>query len=180
MTRTQLVVASFFGLAFAVAETLLTPATIGGGNTTGVGLTVGILGLLAALVAGIVILGQRRVHRYFRAGVPVLAAISGFVLESAFSNWLISQTVIFGPAPTTLRPAVVTEIVIGAVAYLLAATVYGFAGTRQGVRVGGRIGLLLLLLLAVIPLLNVLGAIGFVLTAFLRRPASPGPAAASE
>jgi hypothetical protein len=58
--------------------------------------------------------------------------------------------------------------------------VYGFAGTRQGVTLGGRIALLLLLLLAVLPVLDILGLAGFVLTAFLRKPVSPAPAAASD
>lgn len=180
MTRRGVIVASFVGLAAAAAETVLLPNTLSHTvNTAGVSLVTVILGLLAAGIAGRVLLGTKSVHRYFRAGVPVLAAISGLAFESAFSNWLISQYVEFGRPPSSVRTAVIVALVVGAVAYLLAATVYGFAGTRQGVTVGGRIGLLLLLLLAVLPVLNVIGLVGFVLTAFLRRQISPAPAPAS-
>jgi hypothetical protein len=61
-------------------------------------------------------------------------------------------------------------LIIAAVAYLAGATVYGFAGQAQGVRVGARTGLLVLLLLAVIPLLNMLGLIGVLIAAIARRP----------
>ena len=186
MTRRGIVIAGFIGLVFAIVETVLLPLTLSHTvNTTGVSLTAALLALLAAAIAGRIILGTRTVHRYYRAAVPVLAAIAGFAFESAFSNWLISQDVLFGRPPTTLRPAVIVAIVIGAVAYLLAATVYGFAGTRQGVAVESRVRLLLLLLLAVLPVVNILGLIGFVIVAFLRKEtgqtfATPAPSAASE
>ena len=186
MTRRGIVIAGFIGLLFATLETVLFPLTLSHTvNTTGVSLTAALLGLLAAAIAGRIILGTRTVHRYYRAAIPVLAAIAGFAFESAFSNWLISQDVFFGPPPTSLRPAVIVAIVIGAVAYLLAATVYGFAGTHQGVAVEGRVRLLLLLLLAVVPVVNILGLIGFVIVGFLRKEtgqaiATPEPAAASE
>jgi hypothetical protein len=178
MTRRGLIIAGFIGLLFAIAETLLAPVTL---NSTSqpFSLGVGVLGLLAAGLAGRALLGDRTVHRYFTAGVTLLAAISGFVFESAYSNWLISQDVEFGHPPTTLRSAVVIAIVIGAVVYLLAATVYGFAATRQGVGVRSRIALLLLLLLSVVPVLNILGLLGVVITAFRRRPVSPEPAPVS-
>lgn len=186
MTRRGIVIAGFVGLVFAIVETVLFPLTLSRTvNTSGVNLTAAILGLLAAAIAGRIILGTQPVHRYFRAGVPLLAAIAGFAAESAFSNWLISQDVLFGPPPTSLRPAVIVAIVIAAVAYLVGATIYGFAGTSQGVRVESRVQLLLLLLLAVVPVANILGLIGLVIVGFLRRsaapaPATPGPAAASE
>jgi len=189
MQRRGIVIAAIIGLVFAIVETVLFPLTLSRVvNTTGVSLVAAILGLLAAGIAGRIILGTRSVHRYYRAGVPVLAAIAGFAFESAFSNWLISQDVIFGHPPTTLRPAVIVAIVIGAVAYLIGATLYGFAGTSQGVKVESRVRLLLLLLLAVVPVANILGLAGFVIVGFLRKPvdpapevtATPGPAAASE
>ena len=52
--------------------------------------------------------------------------------------------------------------------YLIAATFYGFAGDAQGVEVGARVGLLLLLLLAVLPLVQVLGLAGILVTAVRR------------
>ena len=64
--------------------------------------------------------------------------------------------------------------------YLVAATLYGFAGTGQGVAVGARTGLLVVLLLAVLPFANVIGMILFLITAFTRTPggarrATPSP-----
>ena len=90
-----------------------------------------------------------------------------------------SRPFIQRPVATSLLMTAI--LLIGIVAYLLAATVYGFAGTRQGVGVGARVGLLLLLLLAVLPVLNVLGLIGLTITAFTRTTAAiPEPARASE
>ena len=182
-------IAAFIGLVFAIVETVLFPLTLSRTvNTTGVSLVAAILGLLTAAIAGRIILGAKSVHRYYRAGVPILAAIAGIAAESAYSNWLISQDVLFGHPPTTLRPAVIVAIVIAAVAYLLAATVYGFAGTSQGVKVESRVRLLLLLLLAVVPIANILGLVGLVIVGFLRKqadaapatPTTPAPAVASE
>ena len=172
MTRRGIIIASFVGLAFAGTEAVFLPLTQRAtfGNST-VAIIVELLGALAAGIAGRVILGRRRIHRYFKAGVPLLAAASGFAFTSAAYYWLISQEVSFGPPPSGLSSQVVTALIIGGVAYLLAATIYGFAGTRQGVAIGPRIGLLLLLLLAVLPMLNVAGLIGFVITAFVRKPA---------
>jgi len=179
MTRRGIIIASIVGLVFAIVEASL--LHIASYNAV-VSLIVAALGLLSGGIAGRVILGMRRMHRYFRVAVPVLGAVAGLAFEAAVTNWLTSQRVSFGPAPTTLDPSVISALVIGAIAYLIAAVVYGFAGTSQGVGVGARVGLLLLLLLAVIPVLNVLGLIGFLATAFTRKPAeaTPVPAAASE
>jgi hypothetical protein len=180
MTRSALIIVGVIGLAFAAVETILLPVTLTATvNTSGISLAAAILGLLSAALCARVLLGRRGVHRYYRAGVPVLSAISGLAFESAFSNWLISQDVYFGAPPTTLRTAVIIALVIGAVAYLLAATMYGFVGTRQGVTLRGRVGLLLLLLLCVLPGLNILGSAGFIVTAFVRKPATPATAPAS-
>jgi hypothetical protein len=173
MSKRSLIIASTVGLVFAIVEAVLVPRTIDTTNTTAISLVAAILAILSGALAGRVILGRKRVHRYSRAGVPVLAAISALAFESAVSNWLIGRDVKFGPAPTALGSQVIVALIIGAVVYLLAATVYGFAGTRQGVSVGGRVGLLLLLLLAVLPILNIPGLIGLGITALLRKPANP-------
>ena len=119
-------------------------------------------------------------HRYFALGIVVLSAIAAAVITAAGSNYLIHIAVAIGHVDYGLPSAAIVEIVMGFIIYLLAATVYGFAGTRQGVPIGSRVGLLLLLLLAVIPVLNVLGLIGTTITAFVRRSATPAPPAASE
>lgn len=183
MKRRGIIIASIVGLVLAVVELILLPITDRTTvNSSVISIVVAFLGILAAGIAGRVILGTRSVHRYFRLAVPVFAGISGLGIESAVSNWLISQQVFFGPAPTTVGSSVTFGLVLGAIAYLIAATVYGFAGAHQGVGVGARVGLLLLLLLAVIPVLNVLGMIGFVIAGFTRKPAeaTPAPPAASE
>jgi hypothetical protein len=180
MTRRGIIIASFVGLVIAAVETGLIPRTLLTTNTALLTTAVVVLTVAAAGIAGRVILGTSSAHRYYRLGVPILAAIAGVAFESAVTNWLIAQQVQFGPAPTGLAPAVVVALIIGAIVYLAAAIVYGFAGASQGVPVGARVGLLVLLLLAVLPGLNVLGLIGFVVTAFVRNPATPAPVAASE
>jgi hypothetical protein len=180
MTRRAIIIASFIGLACAIVETGLIPGTLQVTDTALLSILVAVLTVAAAAIAGRTILGTTSVHRYYRLGVPLLSAISGLAFESAVTNWLIARQVSFGPAPTAPSAVVVLALVIGALAYLGAATVYGFAGTRQGITIGSRIGLLLLLLLAVLPGLNVLGLAGFVATAFVRKAPTPAPAGASE
>jgi hypothetical protein len=180
MTRRGIIIASFVGLVFAAVESGLIPGTLLSANTAALTTVVVVLTVAASGIAGRVILGTASVHRYYRLGVPILAAIAGVAFESAVTNWLIAEQVQFGPAPTTLAPAVVVALIIGAILYLAAATAYGFASSAQGVPVGSRVGLLVLLFLAVLPGLNVLGLIGFVVTAFVRKPATPAPVAASE
>ena len=183
MTQRGILIASAVGLAFAIASAAVLPATINiRADSTVLGLVVALLGAVAAGIAGRVILGTRRVHRYNRAAIPILSAVSGFAFVSALSSLLISRDVSFGPAPTGLPPSVIIAIVVGIVLYLVAATVYGFAATRQGFRVSIRVRLLLLLLLSVLPYAAVLGLLGWVIVSALWKPdaATPAPAAASE
>jgi len=177
MTKRGLIVASIIGLIAAIVALLLL-------NREAVFQIIDLLviglDLIAAGIAGRVILWKPRVHRYFALGIVLLSAIAAAILTAGGSNYLIHTAITIGRADYRLPSVVIVEIVVGLVAYLLAATVYGFAGTRQGVPVGSRIGLLLLLLLAVIPVLNVLGLIGTTITAFVRRDVTPAPPAASE
>jgi hypothetical protein len=177
MTKRGLIVASVIGLAAAVASTLLLKQAV---DFQTINLLDLVLNILAAGIAGRVVLGRARVHRYFALGVVVLSAIAAAFLTSATTNYFIGQAVSFGPANHAPTGTVITTAVIGFVVYLLAATVYGFAGARQGVAVGSRVGLLLLLLLCVVPALNVLGLIGVTITALVRRPPTPALPAASE
>jgi hypothetical protein len=168
--------ASIVGVAFAAAGSALISWSIGDATR---GLLVLLLCLVAAAIAGRVILGSVRVHRYFRLAVPLFSAIAAVALTTATSDWFIGRNSHLG-GPRILTSGFWIAVVIGAVAYLIAATAYGFAGTRQGVRAGARIGLLVVLLLAVVPYLDVLGLVGFVLIAAVRRPATPVLPAVSE
>jgi hypothetical protein len=177
MTKRGLIVASFIGLAAAiVSAALLTRAAA----SQPIDLTVLVLDILAAGIAGRVVLGPVRVHRYFSLGLVVLPAAAATILTSATTNYLIGLDISFGRANYAPTGTATATAIIGFVVYLVAATVYGFAGTRQGVGVGSRIGLLLLLLLAVLPALNVLGLVGIAITAFVRRAATPVRPAVSE
>jgi hypothetical protein len=178
MTKRGLIVAGIIGLAAAItAGAVLNRAAA----VQSIDLLVLGLDVIAAGIAGRLILGTARTHRYFALGTVLLSAIAAIILTSSTTNYLISQAVSFGKPNPVPSAALVTTAIIGFVAYLLAATVYGFAGARQGVGVGSRVGLLLLLLLAVIPILNVLGLIGLTITAVARTgSATPAPASASS
>jgi hypothetical protein len=180
MTKRGLIVASIIGLVAAIVALLLLnrAAAFQIIDFLFIGLD-----LIAAGIAGRVILGQPRVHRYFALGIVVLSAISAAIFTAAGSNYLIHTAISLGHIDYSLPSVVIVEIVIGFIVYLIAATIYGFAGTRQAVPVGSRVGLLLLLLLSVIPAVNVLGLIGITITAFARRAAiaaTPTPPAASD
>ncbi len=178
MTKRGLIVASIIGLvAASVAALLLNRAAL----VQSLDLLVLALNVVAAGIAGRVILGTVRVHRYFALGVVLLSAVAAVILTSATTNYLINQSVSFGRANTVPTGTVIATAIAGFVVYLIAATVYGFAGARQGVGIGSRIGLLLLLLLAVIPVASVAGLLGLTITSFVRRTAAtPAPPAASE
>jgi hypothetical protein len=173
VSKRSLIIASVVGVAFAIGGSALIRWSIGDATK---GLVVLLLYLIAAAIAGRAILGGVRTHRYFRLVVPLLSAISAAAFATATSDWFIGRNSHLG-GPRILTSGFWIAVVVGAAAYLIAATAYGFAGTRQGVRVGSRIGLLLVLLLAVLPYLDVLGLIGFVLIAALRKPAAPAPSA---
>jgi len=178
MTKRGLIVAGIIGLVAAAVASLLLPRAA---LVQSIDLVILALGVVAAGIAGRVALGSARVHRYFALGVVLFSAIAAAILASATTNYLISQTVSFGRANPTPNATVITTAIIGLVVFLIAATVYGFACVRQGVGVRSRIGLLVLLLLATIPVLNVLGLIGLTITAFARTSAAtPAPPAASE
>jgi hypothetical protein len=170
MTKRGLIIASIVGLVAAVVSVLLLnrAAAFEIIDLVYIGLDI-----VAAAIAGRVILGRPRVHRYFALGMVVLSGIAAALLTAAGSNYLIHTAIAIGRIDYKPTGNTIVEGIAGIVVYLIAATVYGFAGTRQGVKVGGRVGLLLLLLLAVIPALNVLGLIGVTITAFVRGAASP-------
>jgi hypothetical protein len=175
MTKRGLIIAGTIGLAAAVGSALL---LVQAAISPSLGLVVLGLNIVAAGIAARVVLGTVRVHRYLVLGVGVLSAVDAAILTSATTSYLVNWGITGDPAPTGL---VIVTAAIGVVVFLLAATVYVFAARRQGIAVGGRIGLLLLLLLAVIPAANVLGLLSLTITALVRRPAAtPAPPAASE
>jgi hypothetical protein len=174
MTKPGLIIASFLGLALAVTATiLLRTAGLAASNDT----TILVLDVIAAGIAGRVILGRRRPFRYLTLGIVVLSAVGAGFFSTAVTTYLITNKVWIG--------ATIASAITGGILYLIAATLYGFAGTKLGVRLMARIGLVLLLLLAMSPGLNVLGLLAFAILAFVRRPwattsaTTPEPAAVS-
>jgi len=142
MRISPMALASLIGFGLSLAEvvtTLIAPLSAVLGVAVAVCAALGILGSGVAIPPGI--------------WVPILAAVSaGFVRVA----WFIAGE---DPGLWLLAAAVV---------YLAAATVYGFAGSKQGVTVGVRTGLLVLLLFAVIPWLNVVAMAGILLSSFRR------------
>ena len=115
-----------------------------------------ILGVAAAVLAAVGLLGTGAVTP---AGLVTVVfsglAFAGF--EVAFLTLVTNSTAFW------------IGLIAGFVAYLVGATAYGFAGQRQGVKVGARTALVVLLLLAVIPILDVVGLLGILITAIVRR-----------
>jgi hypothetical protein len=177
MKKRTLIIASFLGLALAVVATFLIKTTLA--NDTYNALVL-LLDVIAAGIAGRVILGRRRPYRFFTLGVVVFSAIAAGLLTSAVTAYLLSNAVSIGTPTWQISGDTLATAIAGGVVYLAAAVVYGFAGTRLGVPVLVRIGLLLLLLLAVFPGLNIVGMLGFAVLSFIRRPkVTPARPAAS-
>ena len=102
----------------------------------------------------------------------------GTFAAGCLASSLLAVIVLFGPRPTRWF-WIIPILLLTFVLYLIAATLYGFAGQAQGVKVGERTGLLVLLLMSCIPGLNILGAIGFLIVA-PRRTSAPESAGASD
>jgi hypothetical protein len=171
MKKRTLIVASFIGLAFAtVATVFLQTAGLAASTAT----VVLVLDVVGAGIAGRVILGRRRPFRYLTLGIVVASAIGAGFFATAATTDLLTNKVWIG--------ATISSAITGGILYLIAATLYGFAGARLGVGLMGRVGLALLLLLAMVPGANVLGMLGFAILAFVRRPwaATPARPEASE
>jgi hypothetical protein len=173
MSKRFLVVLTAVGLLFAILGTLLFPSSL---EVQQINLldTLGLLvfGMIAAGTAGRALLGHGATTRVARLAVPLLAAIAYALFSSAASSLLLSSHLLdtLGKASEPVSSSFVVAVIIGGVAYLAVATLYGFVGAAQGVPVWSRVGLLLLLLLAAIPVLNVLGLAGFLVAAFVRKP----------
>ncbi|MDQ1543493.1 MAG: hypothetical protein QOK08_1131 [Actinomycetota bacterium] len=173
MSKRFLVILTAVGLLFAILGTVLFPSSL---EVQQINLlnTLGLLvfGMIAAASAGRALLGRGVTTRVARLAVPLLAAISYALFSSAASSLLLSSHLLdaLGKGSEPVSSSFVVAVIIGGVAYLAAATLYGFAGIAQGVPAWSRVGLLLVLLLAVIPVLNVLGLAGFLVTALVRKP----------
>ncbi len=193
MSRRKLIAASVVGLVLAVISNLaLGLAYLGNSGSDIVGDAFGFLnnlllgslvvtlatGVASAVIAARSLLGQKPVRTAFRATIPILSGVSAAI------SWCIIGGAVFtaGVSDLVLRcqyvngvceappPDLTWLFILGGafVIYLIAATLYGFAGTAQGVPVGVRTGLLVLLLLSLIPVANILGLTGFVIAAFKR------------
>ncbi|MCU1415794.1 MAG: hypothetical protein JWN80_3134 [Microbacteriaceae bacterium] len=149
LVKTGMVASSAAGLAAAVIATV-TPL-VGPFEALAA-----VLGVAAAVLAAVGLLGTGAVTPTGLVTV-VFSGVAFAGLEVAFLNLVTNSTAFW------------IALVAGFVAYLIGATAYGFAGQRQGVKVGGRIALLVLLLLAVIPIADVLGLLGILVTAIVRR-----------
>jgi hypothetical protein len=153
--KTGMVASSIAGVAAsAVAAALLIPGPFEALSC--------ILTVAAAILAAVGLLGTGSTTP---TGLLTIAfsALAAAGLDLARLDW-------FGGTPGIARLFWI-YLVAGFVAYLIGATAYGFAGTAQGVPVASRTGLLVLLLLGVIPLLDILGLVGILITAIARKPA---------
>ncbi|MBK4346918.1 hypothetical protein [Lacisediminihabitans changchengi] len=142
MRISPMALASLIGVGLALIElptTLIAPLSAVLGVAVAVCAALGILGRGVAISPGL--------------GVPILAGAAAASLRVA---WFVA-----GEAP-------LPWLLLAAVLYLAAATLFGFAATKQGVTVGVRTGLLVLLLFAIIPWLNLVAMAAILFTSFRR------------
>jgi hypothetical protein len=173
MSKSFVVVLTVVGLLLAISCTLLFPSSLEVQQINLVNtLAMLVFGMIAAAIAGRALLGRNATTRVARLAVPLLAAIAFALFSSAESSLLLSSHLLdaLGNISEPLSSSFVVAAILGAVAYLAAAALSGLAAAAQGVPTLSRVGLALVLLLAVIPVLNVLGLAGFVVTALVRTP----------
>ena len=167
------------GLLLTIADTVLLAlvyrAMHGGSFTNGIVTgTAPLTWLLAAVcagIAGVVVVGTGRAATRARVLVAALAALAAV----GVSVWPLSRVI-----TSDVRPAMACYdldmrmidcpappdwtwlwVLAGLVVYLGAALVYGIANRRQEVRVRSPLLRLLFLLLALMPVSNIVGFIGF-------------------
>ena len=189
MSRRAILIMAIIGLVLAVASGALFFVGIRTYDALLPSFAAVALSIAAAVFAGIVILGPIPTRRWFRVAIPLLSGLAA--MEACYflaltlgpkNDELVcyldsANPGVCGPAPFDWTPVILG--IVAFVLYLIAATLYGFAGQAQGVKVGARTGLLVLLLMSCIPGLNILGAIGFLIVA-PRRTSAPESAGASD
>jgi hypothetical protein len=198
VTRPRLVAIVVIGLVLAVASNgAIELAYLGNGDPEIAGVTFEFLngflilnslvgwaaGVLAGAIAGVVIVRAPPTRRLVRRSVPALAGVSALITWGIAGGWYVTKDVNDGvmhvcvPYRADCAPPVdPTPFILLAVAlvlYLVAATLYLFSGSTRGVPIWSRVGRAGLLLLAVTPLLNVLGLLGFVIESARLRSARP-------
>ncbi len=139
---------SIVGLVLAIVATLL----FHGSSVHPVeGALAAVFGVAAAVCGAAGLLGR---------GV---ASVSG-ILTMVFTGLAFALVAVFA-----LKLGTWPWLLAGFVAYLVGATAFGFAAQAQGVKVGARTALLLLVLLTIVPLVDVVGLLGILITAIVRR-----------
>jgi hypothetical protein len=156
-SKTGMVATSVAGLAAAAISSGLI-----GGSFAPLG---SVLGVAAAVLAAVGLLGPASVTR---TGITTLV-FSGLAFAGSALGFLALR---FGGGTFAGLPWWGWAI-IAFVLYLGGATAYGFAGQAQGVAVGARTALLVLLLLGVVPFANVPGLLGILITAIARKAQAP-------
>lgn len=187
MRRSTVVATSIIGLALATASAMAFFVMLRGapcGPALGCSLLFSSpISVAGAVFAALAILGTVPVRRFY---APLIASFTALAAAAA-SLWLTSTAVPHfddlvarfclpsHPDCNPNPPDYSWVIGVGAVLlYLVAATLYGFAGRTQHTPVGTRAVKLVLLLLSIIPVLNVLGLAGIVVTA-VRQGSAPSP-----
>ena len=177
MRRSTLIVWSVIGLLAALAAAGNLASSTIGSPLTSWDATQSLYGAVAGTLAAVVLFGRRPTRWFWFLPVVVLSGVTALLTDAVLNAWLFVHQASFntegelvavtgGPSATDI----LVLCIVAAVLYLVAATLYGFAGQAQGVKVGARTGLLVLLLLSVVPLANIVGVIGFLVTAIRRRP----------
>ena len=200
MIRPRLVAIAAIGLVLAVASNgMVELAYLGNGDPEIAGVTFEFLngflifnslagwaaGAVAGAIAGVVIVRTPPTRRLVRRSVPALAGVSALITWGIVGGWYVSKNVsedvkdlvLYVCVPSRpdcgppVDPTPFILLTVALVLYLAAATLYLFSGSTRGVPIWTRVGRVGLLLLAVVPLLNVLGLLGFVILAVQSGPA---------
>jgi hypothetical protein len=156
-SKAGMIPSSAVGLIAAVIATILQEVTPQGAG----GATAAVLGVVAALCAAAGLLGPASVSATGAATV-LFSGIAFAALQLAYLGLFFD----------VLSGFWLLFAIVGFVAYLIGATAYGFAGQAQGVAVGARTAVLVPLLLAVVPLANVVGTLGILIVSVLRKASS--------
>lgn len=183
MSATRLRARAWIGLVAAVVSSALlswlvlasSPASDNDATVLLLSLAAGaVLSITTGVLAAWLVIGPVTTSVQNLVAIPALAglaaAVGCYLFVVILASWFwppINDGVLYpNGRPYDWAPVIIA--IVGAVLYLAAATLYGFAGTAQGVPVGARTGLLVLLLLAMVPVANIPGLVGLTIVTYAR------------
>ena len=176
MRRSTLIVWSVIGLLSAIAAGANLASSTVGSPLTSWDATESLYGAVAGALAAVVLFGRRPTRWFWFVPVVVLSGLSALLTDGMLNAWLFLHQSSFdtegelvvvagGPSSTDILIFSIVAVVL----FLVAAAILDVAGKAEGLPAVARAARIVLLLLSILPVVNIAGMVGVLVTA-LRAP----------